>query len=257
MFFVHEEAIAQLSKPLNALLRGSMQEAREACVKWEKVDKATFERFVQFAYTGDYTAPQAHLQSDKNDSVQACPPPEIEVPTKLSAIIAAKKRLRENEASWNPPEIQPVPTFSSLEFPLPDSRTALGKSCEPAAFNSEIGYLDVFLGHSALYILGDFKLIDSLKAIALHRLHKTLCLFSLNDKNAADVINLARYVYTEEGSGGTSGEQMSPLRMLVCEYMASNASVFIQNLGFMTKLAEGGEFAQDFVKIMVQRKKKR
>jgi hypothetical protein len=36
----------------------------------------------------------------------------------------------------------------------------------------------------------------------LFKLHKTLCVFQLDDGNAEDIIALARYAYSEEGGGG-------------------------------------------------------
>jgi len=54
-FFVHEEAVAQTSKPLHTLVKGGLSEAQAVCTTWKDVDKETFKRFIQFAYTGDYS----------------------------------------------------------------------------------------------------------------------------------------------------------------------------------------------------------
>jgi hypothetical protein len=56
-FLVYEEAIAQLSKPLHTLIKGNLSEAQAGCTIWKEVSKETFERFVQFAYTGDSSIP--------------------------------------------------------------------------------------------------------------------------------------------------------------------------------------------------------
>jgi len=63
-FSVHEEAIAQLSQPLRSLLTGGMSEAQTGCVIWKHVGKGTFERFVQFAYTGDYSIPTPTVRKE-------------------------------------------------------------------------------------------------------------------------------------------------------------------------------------------------
>lgn len=55
-FIVHEKVISSLSKPLKALLTGSMKEAKEGRVVWDDVDEQTFVRFSQWAYVGDYDA---------------------------------------------------------------------------------------------------------------------------------------------------------------------------------------------------------
>jgi len=57
-FLVHEKAISQLSSPLSALVTQHSPEIRNSAV-WNDVRKDTFERFVQFAYTGDYSIPKA------------------------------------------------------------------------------------------------------------------------------------------------------------------------------------------------------
>ncbi len=46
-----------LSKPLHTLIKGHLSEAQAGCTLWKEVSKETFERFVQFAYTGDYSVP--------------------------------------------------------------------------------------------------------------------------------------------------------------------------------------------------------
>jgi hypothetical protein len=43
-------------------------------------------------------------------------------------------------------------------------------------FESNRSYSNVFLAHDSLYVLGGFWLSDTLKALVLHKLHKTLCI---------------------------------------------------------------------------------
>jgi len=62
-FSVHEEAIAQLSKPLHSLMKGGLSEAQAGCAIWKDVSKETFEPFVQFAYTGDYSIPKTEKRN--------------------------------------------------------------------------------------------------------------------------------------------------------------------------------------------------
>jgi len=67
--------------------------------------------------------------------------------------------------------------------------------------------------------------------MALYKLHKTLCVFQLDDENVEDIVNLARYAYSEEGKGLEEG--IGGLRGLVCQYMATNAVVLSHDDGFM------------------------
>jgi hypothetical protein len=43
-----------------------------------------------------------------------------------------------------------------------------------------------------------------------------LCVFQLKDENAEDILDLARYAYSEEGGGGSFNREIGDLRSLVC-----------------------------------------
>jgi hypothetical protein len=128
------------------------------------------------------------------------------------------------------------------------------KTCEPAEyFDLDQSCTEVLLSHASLYILGDFKLIDSLKALALFKLHKTLCVFQVDDRNAEDIIALARYAYSEEGGGGGLDEGIGGLRSLVGQYMATNALALSFNHRFIDLLEDGSQLIKGFFKYEVQR----
>jgi hypothetical protein len=102
-----------------------------------------------------------------------------------------------------------------------------------------------------MYVLGDFQLIDSLKALAIFKLHKTLCAFQLDNENIRDTTDLAGYAYAEEGKGFVEG--IGALRALVCQYMAIHAVELSLNTGFMNLLAEGGQIVKWFFRYQLQR----
>ncbi|KAM3558524.1 hypothetical protein ARSEF4850_004561 [Beauveria asiatica] len=56
-FTVHSALVAEQSKPLHALVTNGMKESLEATVKWPHVDVATFKKFSEYLYTGDFVAP--------------------------------------------------------------------------------------------------------------------------------------------------------------------------------------------------------
>ncbi len=143
--------------------------------------------------------------------------------------------------------------FYALSFPLLAPRSNYDSICDPpSTCDSSLSYSEQFLSYAALYILGDCHLIDPLKALALHKLHKTLCVFQLSAGNAQDVVDLARLAYTEEGGGGGGGDDIGRLRSLVCRYLATHALVLSFDEGFMDLLEEGGQFVRDFFKFEVQ-----
>jgi hypothetical protein len=73
IFTVHSALVAHDSNPLNVLVNGSMLEAKERCATLQETDEATFVRFSQYAYTGDYDAadPDTLLSSSTIESTQA------------------------------------------------------------------------------------------------------------------------------------------------------------------------------------------
>ncbi|KAF7922990.1 hypothetical protein EAE99_007181 [Botrytis elliptica] len=295
-FFVHEEAIVQLSRPLEALMRGGMSESQAGCTVWDDVSKETFERFVQFAYTGDYTVPVPSYKEMRRDGSaskeeffrrlsikllegrlkeqhlygqrgieplcepplpKAPPEPAERAPTQFFPSTTPEVGLNWLFRRVTNPERYPVKwaaDFKQLTLPLLALRNTYDHTCEPREwFHEYQSYSNVFISHAALYILGDFRLVNSLKALALHKLHKTLCIFQLKNENIKDVIDLAKYVYAEEGGEEGSGGEIGALRGLVCLYMAVNALVLSLDDGFMELLGEGGQFVKDFFRFQVQR----
>jgi len=142
--------------------------------------------------------------------------------------------------------------FHSLSYPLLAPRDNYDGTCEPAAdFENDKSYSNVLLSHASLYVLGDFQIVDSLKALALFKLHKTLCAFQLDNENVGDITDLARYAYSEDGRGFDEG--VGGLRGLVCQYMAIHAMELSLDTKFMNLLAEGGQIVKDFFKFQLQR----
>jgi hypothetical protein len=344
-FSVHEGAIAQLSTPLKALTQGDSPEAEAGHATWKDVSKDTFERFSQFAYTGDYSIPKTEKRNTegvltppsspaatvssitrgrkgsvssttqgRNGSEEKSTQPlfdnelgrepvidkpadddgtilnqptlikktrkkgrrkNSEVPTMPDPVVAEPpppepqpEQVPEAPELAEPESVEPEPTpaepeqnrerpdpellvdFPTLSFPLCAERDNYHGTCEPSAdFEKDHSYSKVLLSHASLYVLGDLQLIDSLKALALFKLHKTLCTFQLETENIGDITDLARYTYSKEGKGGIEG-----LRGLVSEYMGIHAMELSKDVKFMTLLAEGGQIVKDFFKVGLQRR---
>lgn len=63
-FTIHQELVARSSKPLKAMMQGKMKEALEGVATLEEVSEATFGRFVEYIYTGDYN-PAAAVKAER------------------------------------------------------------------------------------------------------------------------------------------------------------------------------------------------
>jgi hypothetical protein len=94
-------------------------------------------------------------------------------------------------------------------------------------------------------------MVDSLKALSLNKLHKTLCTFKLDDLNTPDVLNLARYAYKAEGRGSEGG--VGRLRDMVCHFLVLNAVTLTADKGFMELMMQGGDFAGDMWRYEIER----
>ncbi|KUJ06136.1 uncharacterized protein LY89DRAFT_692670 [Mollisia scopiformis] len=306
-------------------MKGGLSEAQVGCTIWKDVSKETFELFVQFAYTGDYSIPKTEKRNtavmlermernsltdqasrstssgirtwnkaeelnevlDIEETKEYIEEPVVDEEEKVEEAPFDDDRrmfrkgkkdkkmkgkgVAKSSFGWNreaePSDRKSSPVvrttrekypeppsprllaadFPFLSYPLLAPRNNYDSTCEPVEqFAPDQIYSNVLLAHASLYILGDYQLIDSLKALALYKLHKTLCVFQLDDENVEDIIDFARYAYSE-GRGGIGG-----LRDLVCRYMATNAVVLSHSDGFMDLLGEGGEFVKDFFKYELQ-----
>lgn len=349
--------MAHLSQPLYNLTKGNTIEARAGRARWKDVSKATFERFVQFAYTGDYSIPKTEQRSsvekgehgettasynsvssnapngvrerlgspesehtlvtETNDitlAVDHVEPPIEKIEDDSGSILNypsmtskknRKKKRRQTITEDARPEVVPEPApiaddaktqkiiqdevedttkpeadpdpepkpgsasleqqisqqepspilvmdFKAISYPLLGPRDNYDGTCEPLTeFKKEHNYSDVFLSHASLYVLGDVQLVSTLKALALFKLHKTLCHFELDNENIGDITELARYAYSggdkslEKGIGG--------LKELVCQYMAIHAVELSGDARFMNLLAGGGQLVKDFFRFQLQR----
>ena len=344
------------------MTKGGSYEARAGSVTWKDVSKETFERFAQFAYTGDYSIPMAeernmvvkpekaevgvlahpsspsgpngirensphgsdrastieshdrsgpifnnelhrepapdddpggilnypippnkkHKKKKKGKGVIKASQPEPELEREPEPDPADPEPIEPDPADPEPvepepeladpePELEPesvstplarrennseqlshmlTTDFPSLSYPLLAPRDNYDGTCEPAAnFDKDKSYSNVLLSHASLYMLGDSQLIDSLKALALFKLHKTLCAFELDNENIRDITDLARYAYSKKGKG--FDEEVGGLRGLVCLYMAIHTVELHFDTRFMNLLAEGGQIVIDFLKVSI------
>lgn len=147
----------------------------------------------------------------------------------------------------------PSDRFDTLSSSLYEPRNLYGLACETMEpFDANQSYSKEFLSHASLYILGDYQIIDSLKTLALHKLHGTLCIFQLNNKNFGDVIDLVSLAYTLESGGGQSDDGIGPLRSLVCRYIVTHIQRLSLLEEFLNLLEEGGPFVRDFVQMQLK-----
>ena len=197
------------------------------------------------------TGPEPEIEAAVEPKTAELQPPEPERSIARPADLQQAPLIGDEEAN-NPSHVL-VTDFTSLEYPLVAPRNNYESTCEPVTiFEKDHSYSNVFLSHASLYALGDIQLIDTLKALALFKLHKTLCVFQLDARNSRDIVDLARYAYSEEGKKSVD-KGIGGLRNLVCQYMAIHAVELSGDPNFMSLLREGGQVVTDFFKFQLQR----
>jgi len=209
-FTVHAAAIASQSPALNVLINGGMAEASEGKADFKDVREDTFARFCQFAYTGNYATPSF---------VQR---PDVELPDNLSSLAISQQvsTSDRDDSRLIEPTPEPEPEFTEhsgskpkkakkpsksrlLRQSLDDKLYNIGKIHEVSAARCEVrqnsspteDYTTVFLGHAELYVFAEKWGIESLKPLALHKLHKTMLSFTLYAARQLDIVQLPRYAY--------------------------------------------------------------
>ena len=108
-------------------------------------------------------------------------------------------------------------------------------------------FTPVLLAHARLYCFAHLRLIAPLKALTLDKLHKTLLNFKLYAKRVGDIIELARYAYSNPDLPDRSGDgTLDDLRKLVVEYIVCEIDTIGKYDEFVKYMEEGGEFVGDF-----------
>jgi hypothetical protein len=264
-FTVHADAIAKLSQPLNNLINGHMSEAQTGTATLEDVRVDTFIRVCQFAYCGDYETP-AHIV-DTNPNVKepksntpARPSEEDAVPIEGESAQTAEELPQQVDDSgeW-PSRRRKLPvnarlraSFTEKKYPTKHSALFFLFKCKPRRNKlSTENYTPVFLAHARLYVFADKYCIESLRMLALDKLHHTLSVFKLSECRIPDVVELIRYVYAD-GNTPDLEDGIDGLRDLVTHYVACENSKIGNSRLFTDLLEEGGPFVRDFWALMVK-----
>jgi hypothetical protein len=134
--------------------------------------------------------------------------------------------------------------FADRKFCKELPRQVIFNTCEPVSnSNSTQDYTSVFLAHARLYVFADKYLVEPLKQLVLRKLHQTLVGFELYPERIGDVVELVRFVYSDDNM---SGNGVNELRALVTMYIASRVQKFHESDSFLDLLQEGGDFVRDF-----------
>ncbi|KAF3045521.1 hypothetical protein E8E12_009032 [Didymella heteroderae] len=277
-FVLHSKAVAATSPHFGALVNGALSEAQTRTAKLENVDPDTFTRFTEYAYRRDYTTPkwtwdeQAVMREPSPPTPLPPPPPppppapdvehpatDFRFPVDEPSIAAEPPRTPTPPVEqWGPlstigrkskkhKKITMRSNFTKRTYLAADRkpRDVLISGFEPGSNTSaEQDFTSVFLAHAQLYTLADMRLVAPLKTLALHKLHSTLSGFSLYEERVGDILELAKYAYSQ-GKDRSEDGKLDELRDLVVRYIACEPKAFGKHKEFRYLMDSEGEFAGD------------
>jgi len=227
---VHAAAAAHQSFALDLLVNEYVTGAQPRGLVIEGIDAQTFIRFCQFAYTGTYDS------FSNNGRSSDISPLDLGVP--IDSMARTHLDIRSAFREWN--NYPPGPQVRSTPRP------------ELEHLNEVQDCSFILLGHAKIYSLAKRWDATSLKALALSRLHRLLCSFTLSQSRVDNVVEFARFAYSDSNGPVPAGET-DYLRDLIIHYIFSEIGTFLASLQFRTFLESGGCFTFDFVREVIAR----
>lgn len=236
------------------------------------IDPDTFVRFCEFAYTGDYTPPMWQTVDARSDTVLKEPAGHDEPEPAYEAVCVPENeqpKLPEDDWSWDfraskkkakrgkiSREAQ-VPNPRQTDLLTGDTyypsirREEFDIECTPRGNDSASqDFTSVFLGHAKVYVLAERYDISQLSDLALHKLNATLKQFQLFEERVEDLMQLARFTYSNTYNYES---RVDRLQKLVVRFIASYQGALVRNQSFHALLGEGGQFVIDLFPLISHR----
>jgi hypothetical protein len=262
-----------------------MAEASNGQTELSDVLEDTFIRFCQFAYIGDYQTPvfSYHSKAEElNASSSGTSSQSSQIAGEASVWVTEDVENAVVEARGDPaidvvPEEVVVDGWGDWGAKSKKSAKSHSKSnILRQQFNhkiydittiesrnkarcgirgnerSEEDYTPIFLGHARLYVFAEKWGIDTLKALTLHKLQKTLILFKIYEARRGDVVELVKFAYSNENTPDLD-DDVDALRELVVHYVTYQLESLIGAPEFLVLLEQPGPFSRDLVRMMMRR----
>lgn len=115
------------------MVKGGLSEAQAGCTIWKDVSRETFERFVQVAYTGDYSIPNTRKRN------RVAEPEKVGGDTLVhQTLLGTSEELKESE----PVDVKPAEEYDSLGEPRKRVISKRSKKDKKRSKDFEEGYVD-------------------------------------------------------------------------------------------------------------------
>ncbi|ETI24788.1 hypothetical protein G647_04158 [Cladophialophora carrionii CBS 160.54] len=262
-FFIHAKLAAHQSSTLATLIDGAMLEAERKFAVFNDVDEDTFIRFMEFAYTGDYSVAEPAV---------VLPPPDLDVENGdgsrggadspildasdayLPADPPEEARSEEPYFGFRPPRAKKDKKKRNTDLWDFGASRAIVRSSSPWRPTSNTDdsedYTLVFLCHAKLYVFADKYSIGPLLDLVLLKLRLNLSTFNLHSRRTGDVVELLKYAYEHTAD---YPEGIDRLRDMVTDYVMCHLERIVAHGDFKKLLQENGDVAKDLMPKVVQR----
>ena len=254
-----------------------MAEAQRGFAILQDVDFETFNRFIQWAYIGYYSAANFDLDNDEvpaqeisriegyMDQPVDASDEDVLPPEEVEGIVQVIREDDYNNTGWGgfssssgkgkkhkkkthvfdnmpAPPLSPPPSKDSLKTLFINRQPKVREesiAIPPLRANQDPreDYTEVFLSHARLHVFAEMYDIQALKTLAIENLHGTLAIFTFHKARTGDIVELLRYVYNSTRSGPGAED----LRTLMVDYLAYEMDVLNSDKRFKELMIEDGK----------------
>lgn len=197
MFTIHSALVAAQSPAFERLVNSEFKEAQDRRAELEDVDEATFIRFVQYAYTGEYEDGLGDAPPDNGKRHSAEDETKIEAePGKQDAYgILDFSTMKSRKKT----SVSKVAVFEALseKFKTTVSKLQVEEPNELSPLREELQQ-NAFLIHARMFVFADYWGVMRLKEISLQKLGKALGEARVKKRRVRDlVVDLVEYCYED------------------------------------------------------------
>lgn len=233
--------LASISRPLDALMNGSMSEAQSNTAVIADMTEDEFVRIYQFACTGDYSSPSL-----------------LEVGTENKALRQSRigygmdsEWERSNYDSRDPTAREELRRDFHRVYMWDVSEGHPGghRSCPDVYADDFAVVADV---HLRIYELADKYAMAHLMQLSIKKMHCSLITCPVDDSTVRkDILSVVRHVYDITPSSSSNGADT--MRTMLVHYIACEIDSFSKDANFLAMFDEIGDFKSDMWYIFQER----
>ena len=240
------------------MINGHLSEAQQGFAILEDVDEGTFVRFIRWAYSKDYPAPEHMLVEGSNDTSAQMPTTETSKDAGsfdydlVWGSWSTKKGKKKKNTGHSSSSKGSLRESFILQYDLLSLDHSVDPSIPGPRGNKapEEDYTEVFLAHARMYVFAEKYDIQPLKTLALLKLHHTLSIFTLFPERVWDIMTLLKYVYANTAEAVDGNED---IRTMLAHYIGCEMETLIKDGEIKDLMLDNGDMLGDFLKMFASR----